>query len=158
MREHVPELLEEHGHGSNNDTLEHGLGLEKRSDRNPLQLKRVPDSLLLQVREVLCETALLKQRLRLDLKELELNQFVVLRKIAEVSEDGASLLLATVVEEPSGGEGHPEHAEEEDDGGRDLDADGDEPGSVGLGLLGRSADVVAAAGTWLVGVMKAGVE
>ena len=137
-------LLEEHRNRGNNNTLEHGLGLEQPGDGHKLQLKDVPGSLLAQVGELLGDAALLEQRLCLDLEELELDELVVRGEVSEVGEHGTGLLLAPVVEQPARGEGHPEHADEEDHRGAELDADGDEPGGVGLGLHGGAADVVGA--------------
>lgn len=137
-------LLEEHGNRRNNNTLEHGLGLEQPGNGHKLQLKDVPGCLLAQVGVVLGDAALLEQRLGLDLEELELDELVVGGEVAKVGEHGAGLLLAAVVEQPARGEGHPEHADEEDDRRGELDADGDEPGGVGLGLYGGAADVVGA--------------
>ena len=141
--EDLHSLLESHGDGGNDDALEHGLGLEKCADGNKLQLEDVPCCLLLQVREMLGETALLKQRLGLDFEEFELDKFMVGWEVAEIGEDGTGLLLSAVMEEPSGREGHPDHADEEDDGGNDLNANRDKPGSIGLGFDGGSTDVVA---------------
>jgi hypothetical protein len=97
------------------------------------------------VREVLREAALLKQRLSLDFEELKLDKFMVGWEVTQIGEDGAGLLLPAVVKKPSRREGHPEHTDEEDDGGNNLDADGDKPGGIGLGFFGGSTDVVAAA-------------
>lgn len=150
MELYLPPLLEEHGHSSDSNSLKHSLGLEQGSNSHELQFEGIPGGLRLQVWEVLGDAALLEEGLRLDLEELELDKFVIGREVAEVGEDGPGLLLAAVMEEPSRGEGHPDHADEEDDGGDDLDADGNEPGGVGLGLLSCSSDVVAAAGRMLV--------
>lgn len=97
------------------------------------------------MREPLSNTPLLKERLGLDLKEFELDEFMVGRQVAELGEDRARFVFAAVVEEPSGRERHPDHADEEDEGGDELDADRDEPGGVGLGIGCCAADVVAAA-------------
>jgi hypothetical protein len=97
------------------------------------------------VGEALRDAALLEERLGLDLEELELDELVALGKVAQVGEDLTGLLLAAVVEQPSRGEGHPDHADEEDDGRAELQTDGDEPGSVGLALVGAADEVAAAA-------------
>ena len=54
-------LLEEHSYGGNNDTLEHSLGLEQRTNGHKLQLEDVQSCLLLEVREHLGNGTLLKQ-------------------------------------------------------------------------------------------------
>jgi hypothetical protein len=154
MELYLPPLLEEHGHGGDSNSLEHSLRLEQGSNSHELQLESVPSGLCLQVWEVLGDAALLEEGLGLDLEELELDEFVIGREVAEVGEDGPGLLLAAVVEEPAGGEGHPDHADEEDDGRDNLDTDRDEPGGVGLGLLRGASDVVAAAGRMSVYVYR----
>ncbi len=67
---------------------------------------------LAQLWEVLGDGALLEQRLGLDLEELELDELVVRRKIAEAGEHAASLFLAAVVHQPTRREGHEYHADE----------------------------------------------
>lgn len=138
-------LLEEHGDCRDNDPLKHRLGLEQLLDRHKLQLEDVPRRLLAQLREQLGDGALLKQRLCLDLEELELDQFVVLGQAAEVRQHLAGFLLTAVVDQPTRREGHEDHADEEDDGRGELQAGRDQPGRVSLGLEGGAADEVCAA-------------
>lgn len=123
-------LLEKHGDSGHNDALEHGLGLEEGADGDELELEGVPGGQLGQMRELLSNAALLEHGLSLYLEEFELDQFVILGKLAERGESAASLVFTAVVNEPSGGEGHPEHADEQNGSGYELDADGHEPGSV----------------------------
>lgn len=111
-------LLEEHGHGRDNNALEHGPGLEELPDRNKLQLERVPGGRLAELGEHLGNGALLKQRLRLDLEELDLEELVVSIQAAEIGQNLARFLFAAVVDQPAGREGHEDHADEEEKGGR----------------------------------------
>jgi hypothetical protein len=50
------------------------------------------------------------------------------------------------VDEPTRGEGHEDHAGEEDDGGAQLQTDGGHPGAFALLTEGGAAPVVCAAG------------
>ena len=94
-------LLEEHGHGSQSDATQHGLGLEERSNSDELQLDGRPSRAVGQVREVFGNRALLEHRLRLNLQELKLDQVVVFRQVAEAGESLASFGFAAVVNKPS---------------------------------------------------------
>jgi hypothetical protein len=143
-------LLEEHGHGGDNDALEHGPGLEQLADGDELQLEDVPGGGLAQVGEELGDGALLEQRLGLDLEELDLDQLVVRRQVAQVRQDPARLVLAAVVDEPTRREGHEDHAHEQDRGRAQLEAGRHEPGGVGLTLAGAADEVSAAGGGGLV--------
>jgi hypothetical protein len=113
------------------------------------------------MREVFGCRTLLEHRLRLDLQELEFDQVVVFRQVAEAGESLASLSFAAVVDKPSRREGlwrrkcmltdqgkgqcyHENHADEENEGGEELKAQGDQPCGVRLSLTSAS-DVV---GTW----------
>ena len=138
-------LLEEHGDGGDDDSLEHGSGLEEFLDGDELELEDVPGSRLTEVGEQLGDGALLKQRLGLDLEEFELDEFVLLVKSSEVGQHLACFLLASVVDQPTGGEGHEDHADEQNHGGEDLKADGREPSGIGLGLDSGAADEVGTA-------------
>ena len=112
------------------------------------------------MREVLGCRALLEHRLRLDFQVLELDQIVILRQITEAGESLASLSFTAVVDEPSRREGltrrkwmladqgqgqyyHENHADEKDQGGEELKAQGDQPCGVRLSLTSTS-DVVGA--------------
>lgn len=50
-----------------------------------------------------------------------------------------------MVDEPAWGEGHEHHAEEQNESGGELQADGYKPGGVGLGLELGAADIVGSA-------------
>jgi hypothetical protein len=134
-------LLEEHGDSGNDDALEHGLGLEEGADSDELELEGVPGGQLGEMRELLGNAALLEHGLGLDLEEFELNQFVVLGKLTEGGEGAASFVFTAVVDEPSRRERHPKHTDEKNGSGYELNADGHEPGSIGL-IVAGSADVV----------------
>ncbi len=67
-----------HSDSSDNHPPEHSHTLEETSNSNELQLEGIPRRRLLQVRELLCNSALLECRLGLDLQELELNQLMIL--------------------------------------------------------------------------------
>lgn len=77
-------LLEEHGDCCNDNTLKHSLGLKERSNGDKLELESVRSGLCLQMRELLSQTSLLKERLGLDLEEFQFDEFVVSGKISEV--------------------------------------------------------------------------
>lgn len=153
-------LLEEHSHSSQCDTTQHGLRLEERSNSYKLQLDDRPSRAVGQVREVLGCRTLFEHRLRFDLEEFKLDQVVVLRQVTEAGESLAGLSFAAVVDEPSRREGlsgckwmptdhgkgqyyHENHADEEDQGGEELKAQGDQPCGVRLSLASTS-DVVGA--------------
>lgn len=74
-------LLKEHSNCCYNNTLKHGLCLEQRSNSNKLKLNSVASSLFLKMRELLCQTPLLKQGLSLDFEEFKFDKFVVGRKV-----------------------------------------------------------------------------
>lgn len=112
------------------------------------------------MREVFGHRALHEHRLSLDLQELKLDQVVVFRQVTEAGESLAGLSFAVVVDEPSGREGlclcqrmledhgrgqcyHENHADEENEGGEQLQAQWDQPCSIGLSLTGAT-DVVRA--------------
>lgn len=82
--------------------------------------------------------ALLEQRLSSDLAVLELNELVVLRKTTESGKGGTGLSLTAVVNEPTWGEWHENHTDEENDGRDELQAKRDEPCSVLLAGTGAS--------------------
>lgn len=135
-------LLEEHGNGGNDDALEHGLGLEQRCNGHKLQLEDVHGSLLGEVGERLGNGALLKHGLSLDLEELEFDQLVVRGKITERGEVLAGLVFPVVVHQPTRRKGHPDHTDEQDKCWDKLDANGHQPGCVGLGFDRGAANVV----------------
>lgn len=137
-------MLEKHRHSSHNDPSEHGHGRKESRDGDELELKGVPGRLLLEVGEPLSKASLLELRLGLDLEEFELKKLVVGWEIAEIHEHLTGFFVTTVVDEPTGREWHPDHADEEADRRGNLKADGDEPGGIGLCLEGRSTDEVAA--------------
>lgn len=143
-------LLEEHGNTGNHAALQHALLGEERLDGNELKLEVVPDGLLAEVGELLGNASLFKQRLCLDFKELQLNELVVDRKASESRQDLLGLLFAVVVDEPTGREGHEDHASQETETGEDLKADGHKPGSLALVAEGGAADVVGATEMMLV--------
>ena len=111
LRDYVPgPLLEEHGACSDDDALKHGLALEQATNSDELKLGYAAGTHVLQMREVFLEGLLFEKRLRPDLGVFEFNQFVVLRQASETSEHTAGFRLAIVVDEPTRGEGHKEHA------------------------------------------------
>jgi hypothetical protein len=138
-------LLEEHGHGRNNDALEHGPGLEQLGDRDELELERVPGRVLGKMGEQLGHAALLELRLGLDLEEFELDELIVLGQATQAGEHFASLFLTTVVDEPTRGKRHENHSDEENHSWEELKACGNQPRGVGLRSQGRSADEVGTA-------------
>lgn len=135
-------LLEEHGNTSNHRPLDHAPALEQGLDGDELELESVPGGLLAKLGEVLGDSPLLEERLSLDLKELELDELVVLGESSQTGEVGSSFRLAAVVDEPTGREWHEGHTAEENQARDDLEADGDEPGGIGLFAALGAADVV----------------
>ena len=93
--------------------------------------------------EVLAQGLLLEQALRFDLREFELDEFVVLRQTAQPGKHAMSVGLAVVMNEPARAEGHEYHAYAEQDCGRELQAQGHEPSCFLLGAS-RAADEVRA--------------
>lgn len=94
-------LLEEHGDCGDTDTLEHRLRLEKRGDSNKLKLDNRPVRTISEMREVLCGSALLEQRLSPDLGKLELNKLMILWKAAEIGKSATSIGFTVVVYKPT---------------------------------------------------------
>ena len=107
-------LLEKHGHGSDDDALEHCLRLEERSDCHELQFEDVPCCQFTQVREVLCDSALLKQALGFDFQEFELHKFMVGRQITQTCEHFPGFVFAIMMYQPTRGEWHKENTREKD--------------------------------------------
>lgn len=62
-------LLKEHGNRSHDDTLKHGLGLEKRTNSYELEFEGIPRCQLRKMGELFSDTTLLEHGLGLDLKE-----------------------------------------------------------------------------------------
>lgn len=60
-------LLKEHGHSCADDSVEHGIGPEKRTYGNPLEFESIPRTQLCQVGPFPRSIALLKYGLCLDL-------------------------------------------------------------------------------------------
>jgi hypothetical protein len=69
---------------------------------------------------VLGHGAFLKERLGLDLEELELDKLVIGGEAAEIGQNLSGLILAAVVHKPTRREGHEDHANEEEYGRGDL--------------------------------------
>jgi hypothetical protein len=65
------ELLKEHGHRSNYDSLEHSSCTEQGPNSDKLQFQCIPCGWRLQIRLLLCNTSFIEQRLRLNLQELD---------------------------------------------------------------------------------------
>lgn len=91
--------------------------------------------------------SLLEHRLRLDLKELKLDELVVLGEVSEGREIASGLLFAAVMDEPTRREGHEGHTTKENQARGDLETDGHEPSGIRLfTALGATNVVGAAAG------------
>ncbi len=143
-------LLEEHYHCCHDDPTEHRHRLEKRRDRNKLQLHSVPGGRLRQVWEVCCDRPLLEDRLCLDLKKFELDQLVVDRHVAELSQSSSSFLLSVVVDEPTGRERHEDHSNKQYQSREELKSQRHQPGCIRL-CIACAADVIGAVVLdWLV--------
>jgi hypothetical protein len=136
-------LLEEHGHRGHNHSAEHGHRLEKRADSNKLELDGVPCREFGQVGEVGRNCALLKERLRLDLQEFELDQLRFNGQRSQGGQSATGLLFSAVMEQPTGRERHPDHADQQDHRREQLKGKRNEPGRIGLGFPSAS-DVVGA--------------
>lgn len=135
-------LLEEHGDTSNHGPFDHAPALEERLDRDELQLEGVPGGLFAELREVFRDRSLLEEGLSLDLKELKLDELVVLGETSETGEVGSGFGLTAVVDKPARREWHEGHTAEKNQTRNDLQANGDEPGGVGLLAALGAADVV----------------
>lgn len=96
------------------------------------------------MRKPLRKASFFEQGLSFDLEELEFNEFVVSGKTAEVGEDLSGLGLSVVMDQPTRGEGHPDHPNEENKSGSKLEADRYQPSSIGLGVDVSATDIVAA--------------
>jgi hypothetical protein len=135
-------LLEKHGDGSNDNPLEHSLGLEKGSNGNKLEFEDVPCGLLAKMRESFGNAAFLEQGLSLNLKEFQLDKLMIDREVTKGCEVLPSFFLTVMVHQPTWGEGHPDHADDEDESWNELKADGYQPCCVGLRLECGAANVV----------------
>lgn len=136
-------MLEEHGDGRDGGTAEHRFGREQRANSHKLQFERIPRRQLDQMRPFLRGAPFLEDGLRFDLQELEFDERVVLREIAEVRQHLPRFGFAAVVHEPAGREGHEQESDSQGDAGDQLEADGEEPRGVRLSFAG-AADVVGA--------------
>lgn len=122
----------------NHNTLEHGLALEEGTDGLELEFGKGQGGTVSEVRVLLGDCALLEQRLGPDLAVLELDELVVLRKATKSGKSGTGFGLAAVVDEPTWGEWHEDHTDEEEDGGNELQAKRDEPSGILLAGTGAS--------------------
>lgn len=98
---------------------------------------------ILKVGEVVLGDSLLEQLLRLDLEVFQLDELRVGGLTSEIGDDLETFGLPALVHEPSRRLGQEHHADGEDNGGDDLDGDGDEPGGFAL-ALSCATDVVGA--------------
>jgi hypothetical protein len=92
--------------------------------------------------EVLSHCAFLEKGLSLDFEELEFYQLVILRQATELGKVEAGLILATVVNKPSGRERHENHATEQNQAGGDLKTNGNQPSCIRLLASLSPANVV----------------
>jgi hypothetical protein len=134
-------LLEEHSQGGDDNALEHAAGRKQASNSNELKLENVECGRLLQMREVLTQRLLLKQTLGPDFGKLEFNKLMLLRQISKLRENGPRLRFATVVDEPTWGERHEEHAHTEQNSRGELQSKRYEPRRLLL-AASSSADEV----------------
>lgn len=152
-------LLEKHGQTGHDDTLEHRLRLEKRTDGDELQLDSGPSRVISKVREMFGDRALLEERLGPDLCELKLNELVVLGQTAKLGQGTFRIRLSVVMDKPTTriskkktpskalpensprAEGHEHHSDTENNSRRQLQAQRNEPGRVLLSTA-CAADVV----------------
>ena len=132
-----------HGNSRDDDTSEHGHGLEERANRDELELDYVQWRQLCQVWEVVLDCPLLEQGLSLDLQELELDEVVVDIEIPQFGERSACVLFVAVVDEPPGCEWHENHTNDEDEGWGKLQCKRNKPCPIGL-VLPCTTDIVAA--------------
>ena len=102
---------------------------------------------VLQMRIVVFRYALLKHLLRLDFEVLELDEGRVGGLTAEVGEYLEALVVAALIHQPAGRLGKKHDADTENDGGEDLDGDGNEPSSATLGLASAADKVGAYSGS-----------
>ena len=136
-------LLEEHGHSGDNDSAEHGHSREERCHGYELKLDGVHRRQFGQMREFLGDGAPLKQRLGLDLEELELHKFGFNGQRSQCRKGPACFFLPTVVNEPTRSERHPDHADQQNQSWEELEGKRHEPSGLGLGRPCAS-DVVCA--------------
>lgn len=92
--------------------------------------------------------SLLEHGLRLDLKELKLDELVVLGEVSEGREITSGLLFAAVVDEPTRRERHEGHTTQENQAGGDLETDGHEPSGIRLLAALGATNVVGTAERW----------
>lgn len=136
-------LLEEHGNSCKHYTTKHRHSLEQRPDSDELQLDCVPGRSVGQAGEALCNRSLLKQRLGLDLKVLQLDQLVVLWQSAETRKRLPGLCLPAMVLEPSWTERHEYHTNAKEHSWDKLQSQWNEPCRVVLAFAG-TANVIGA--------------
>jgi len=101
---------------------------------------------LAQGRKFFGNSALLKQRLCLDLQELKLDELVVGAKATKIGKNSSRFFFAIVVNQPSWGERHEYHANEKDRGRPKLKADWNQPRGIFLMPKLCSANVVSSTG------------
>jgi len=94
------------------------------------------------MRESFSNTALLEHGLCLNFQEFQLDELVISGKVAEGGQVASRFFFASMVYQPTWGEWHPHHSDDEDEGWDELEADGHEPCGVGLGLECSASDVV----------------
>lgn len=129
------ELLEEHSDGGNNHTLEHWPGGEERTKVESLKLDgSSPVATLRKLWELALQSALLEEGLRLNLKEFERNELVVLWKGTKGSESVDGILLTTVMAQPTWRERHEDHTNTKKNSRSKLKSQRNEPSSIFLGL------------------------
>src|SRR5690242_1775559 len=100
-------LLEEHDKPSSSNALE-----VVPSAEDLVVLRKLADPYTAfflggEVGEILLKCSALEEALSLDLKELDLNKFVVLRQLAEVGESLKTLLVTAFLDEPARRERQP---------------------------------------------------
>jgi len=117
--------LEEHGHGCNGDSTEHWRSAEQGGNSDELELEGIPCCGLRETGEVLSGSPFLKERLCLDLEELDLDQWVVYRYSAEACKCLPSFLFMAVVYKPAGRERHEKHADAQDQSRGELKSERD---------------------------------
>ena len=116
-----------HGDSRHDDSPKHRHGPEKACNSNKLQLERVPGGRVLQMGELLGHGPLLESRLGFDLEKFQLNEFMVNGNATKFCKNIARFLFAIVVNQPPWRVGHEDHADEENDSRRELQADRNEP-------------------------------
>lgn len=135
-------MLEQHGKDRNHGALDQVLVGEERQVILVSNHEVAAEAAVLVLGELLSQAHPLKVAQGLDLEELDAHAEVVRRRAAQARQRRQAFVLAVAVHQVARALRHEEHHARGQDGrGQELEADGDKPGSVGLGLACASDEV-----------------